>query len=161
MAHTTSRPVLRYLAHALTPGDGGLSDAQLLERFAAGRDEAAFAALVRRHGPAVLGVCLRVLRHRQDAEDAFQAAFLVLARRARAIRKRESLASWLHGVALRVARKARAGNLRRRVWPGAVPDRPAPEESAFLWRDLRPVLDEEIAALPGPYRAAFVLCYLE
>ncbi len=161
MAHGTSRPVLRYLAHALTPGDG-LSDSQLLERFAAGRDEAAFAALVRRHGPAVLGVCLRVLRHRQDAEDAFQAAFLVLARRPRAIRKRESLASWLHGVALRVARKARAGNLRRRVWPGEVPDRPAPEAPpAFLWRDLRPALDEEIARLPPPYRDTFVLCYLE
>jgi TIGR03009 family protein len=159
MAHGTSRPVLRYLAHALSPG--GLSDAELLERFATQGDECAFTALVRRHGPAVLGVCLRVLRHRQDAEDAFQAAFLVLARRARAIRKRESLASWLHGVALRVARKARAGNLRRRVWPGAVPDRPAPEEPAFLWRDLRPVLDEEIAALPVPYRSAFVLCYLE
>jgi RNA polymerase sigma factor (sigma-70 family) len=162
MAHATSKPVLRYIVHALAPADSGLSDAGLLERFAAHGDEAAFAALVRRHGPAVLGVCLRVLRHRQDAEDAFQAAFLVLARRAHAIRKRESVASWLHGVALRVARKARAGNLRRREWPGELPDRPAPEATpAFLWRDLRPVLDEEIGTLPEKYRAAFVLCYLE
>ena len=102
MAHGTSRPVLRYLAHALTPGDG-LSDAELLERFATQRDECAFAALVRRHGAAVLGVCLRVLRHRQDAEDAFQAAFLVLARKAPAIRKSDSVGSWLYGVAFRAA----------------------------------------------------------
>src|SRR5437763_13025202 len=83
------------------PAGGALSDGQLLERFAAARDDAAFEALLWRHGPMVLGVCRRVLRHAQDAEDAFQAAFLVLARRAGAIAKREAVGSWLYKVAYR------------------------------------------------------------
>src|SRR5947209_11338227 len=84
------------------------TDRDLLQRYLERRDEAAFAALVGRHGPMVLGVCQAVLRHRQDAEDAFQATFLVLARKAGSIRRGDRLASWLHGVAYRVARKARA-----------------------------------------------------
>src|SRR2546423_10184395 len=92
-----------------------LDDGQLLERFVQHRDETAFAALVARHGPLVLGVCRRVLRHQQDTEDAFQATFVVLARKARSICKQTSLASWLYKVAYRIALRARAANVRRRL----------------------------------------------
>src|SRR5437868_6056533 len=102
-------------------------DAQLLERFAARRDEAAFAALVRRHGPMVLNVCRSVLHHEQDAEDAFQATFLVLARKADSIRQPEAVAGWLYEVAYHVAVKAQAAAARRRTEerraiPMAAPD---------------------------------------
>src|SRR5690349_21426934 len=93
----------------------GLPDRQLLERYALGRDEAAFGALVRRHGPMVLGVCRRVLRDGHAAEDAFQATFLVLARRAGSLLRPEALGAWLHGVAARVALRARAQAARRRA----------------------------------------------
>ena len=96
---------------------GDLTDGQLLERFVAGRDESAeagFAALVERHGPMVLRVCRQILGDAHDAEDAFQATFLVLARRAGSVRKRESVASWLYGIARRVARRSRADAARRR-----------------------------------------------
>ena len=99
-------PVLRHIRKLVA--EEALPDAELLARFAARRDEAAFAVLVRRHGPMVLGVCRRVLRHAQDAENAFQATFLVLAQKPAAVRKRQALASWLYGVALRVARKAKS-----------------------------------------------------
>src|SRR5947209_13287587 len=104
-------------------GAGASSDAELLHRYAAQRDDAAFAALVERHGPMVLAICRRILRHAQDAEDAFQATFLVLARKAGGIRKRESVASFLYGVASRVARKARARRRRLAPRPGEGPDR--------------------------------------
>src|SRR4051812_7162887 len=100
--------VLRHV-HRLAgaPGLDEPTDAPLLERFAARREEAAFAALVRRYGPLVLGVCRRVLRHQQDAEDAFQATFLILCRKADSIRNGDALGQWLHGVALRTALDAR------------------------------------------------------
>src|SRR5690348_10252348 len=108
--------VLRHLRRAalLTAGEGP-SDAQLLEAFLARRDEAAFEALLRLHGPMVLGVCRRVLRNWHDAEDAFQATFLVLARQAASIRSKQVVASWLFGVAYRTAMKARAMNAKRRA----------------------------------------------
>jgi RNA polymerase sigma factor (sigma-70 family) len=160
MGNTDRSSVTRYL-HRLfgLPRGHDSSDAQLLERFVAEQDEAAFERLVWRHGPTVLGVCRRVLRHEQDAEDAFQATFLVLVRKAGSIGKRQAVGSWLYRVALRVALRARAG---KRAAPRAevvdVPVEPAPGPDRD---DLRPVLDEEVNRLPEKYRAPFVLCYLE
>jgi RNA polymerase sigma factor (sigma-70 family) len=140
-----------------------LSDHQLLERYAGRGDEAAFTALVRRHGPLVLGVCRRVLRDPHAAEDAFQATFLVLARRAGAVSRPEALGPWLHGVAARVALKARAREARRR----AVEHRAAAQAPTTAgpgdpsWQDLRPLLDEAVRELPDKLRTPFVLHYLE
>src|SRR5690349_9356504 len=116
MPPTSLSTVVRQVRKLAAPGDpAAASDAQLLDRFRATGDEAAFAALVRRHGPLVMGVCRRALRHHQDAEDAFQATFLVLARKATAVRKQDSLASWLYGVARRVAGDARRAAARRQA----------------------------------------------
>src|SRR5262249_31318118 len=130
--------------------------------FAAHGTETAFVAILKRHGAMVLRVCRRVLQHEQDAEDAFQATFLVLARRAAAIRKKEALASWLHGVAHRVALNVKRAAARGRAHEeraGAVtswrPDRD------LAWREVQNVLDEEIRRLPEKYRRVFVLCHLE
>jgi RNA polymerase sigma factor (sigma-70 family) len=136
------------------------SDAALVQRFAADRDEAAFAELLRRHGPAVLGVCRRVLRHDQDAEDAFQATFFVLARKAGTIRRTASVGSWLYGVALRIARKARVARERRPMAEIELAN-VAATDLEQSWSDLMPVLDEEIGRLPVKYRLPFVLCHLE
>src|SRR5262249_14430013 len=134
-------------------------DRELLDGFVAGRDEAAFAALVARHGPLVLRVCRRVLRHEQDAEDAFQATFLVLAQHGVAIRKREVLANWLHGVAYRTAMSAKRTAARRRSREARPRERPAAVSPS--WDDVQAVLDEEIHRLPDVFRAAFVLCVLQ
>ena len=147
---------------AISAPGGGLSNGQLLERFAAGREESAFAALLERHGRLVWGVCRHVLRQEQDAEDAFQATFLVLARKASSIRKSESVASWLHGVAYRVSLKARARAAARRA--RALPaEREAPSgpptEAAL--REVQAILDEEVSRLPAKLRAPFVLCCLQ
>jgi RNA polymerase sigma factor (sigma-70 family) len=139
-----------------------LTDGQLLERFLSRREETAFAILVQRHGPMVLGTARRLLADAQDAEDAFQAVFLVLARRAAAIRKRASLASWLHGVARRVALRARAQAAARRGRERQPREmRQADPIDELTWQELRAVLDEEVGALPERCRAAVVLCDLE
>jgi RNA polymerase sigma factor (sigma-70 family) len=144
------------------PSCADVPDPQLLERFLTQRSEAAFAALVRRHGPMVLSVCRRVLHHTQDAEDAFQATFLVLARKAGSIRKRESVGSWLHGVAYRVSRMSKNKETRRRAHQRGMPQQqPADARDDIHWHELRLVLDEELRKLPEKYRAPLVLCYLE
>jgi len=164
MADKSLRILVRRLRHATAPaGDAALSDAQLLERFVVQRDEAAFELLVWRHGTMVLNLCRRLLRHEQDAEDAFQATFLVLARKARSIGKRQACASWLYKVAYRVALAARARSATRVARERSCPDElPAAEVTDdLIWRDLRPVLDEEVNRLPENYRTVFVLCCLE
>jgi RNA polymerase sigma factor (sigma-70 family) len=137
-------------------------DSQLLHEFSARSDEAAFALLVARHGLMVLRVCRRVLNHEQDAEDAFQATFLVLARNARAIRKPEALAGWLHGVAYRTAMKAKRSAARRRNHEAKLREGRTDLKSVSPnWDDVQAVLDVELQALPQHYRTALVLCVLE
>jgi RNA polymerase sigma factor (sigma-70 family) len=152
---------LQRVLEQLRLAGSGLTDGQLLLRFLDGQEEGAFAALVGRHGPMVLGVCRRVLGHAQDAEDAFQAAFLVLARKAASVARREALGAWLYRVAYRAALAARDKACRRRQWERQVDEMPHPEVAPPDADDWRPVLDRELAALPGRYRTALVLCDLE
>ncbi len=159
--------VVRYLRRmARAPARGEPRDRHLLERFVTHREDAAFAALVERHGPMVLGVCQRVLQDGHDAEDAFQATFLVLARKAGAIRRQASVGSWLYGVAYRTSLRAKAQAARRRAREREasgmqpVPTCPAPAAESAR-QDLRPLIDAELALLPEKYRAPLVLCYLE
>lgn len=155
--------VLRYI-HQLgeTPQERQRSDSELLHRFLAERDETAFRHLVHRHGRMVLSVCRQVLRQREDAEDAFQAVFLILARNAASIRKTNALASWLYGVAYRTSLKARAAtNKRRQHEKQAAQSRPMQIEREWAWRELQAVLAEEVARLAAKYRAPFELCCLE
>jgi RNA polymerase sigma factor (sigma-70 family) len=137
------------------------TDGRLLTCFLADRDADAFAALVARHGPMVLGVCRRILRHAHDAEDAFQAVFLVLARRADAVRPREAVAGFLHGVAVRTALQARTMTARRRARVQPTPDVPDVAAPAVSSPDLAEVIDVELARLPEKYRTLVVLCDLE
>ncbi|HKB05670.1 MAG TPA: sigma-70 family RNA polymerase sigma factor [Gemmataceae bacterium] len=161
MDNRKAEGVLHGLRRLADPETSQWTDGQLLARFATHRDEGAFAALLQRHSSLVYGVCRNVLRHEQDAEDAFQATFLVLARRAGAIREQKALGSWLYRVAYRVAMKSRAASHRRRRWeaeaarPGE--DRPVGD---LAWRELQGMLDEELNRLPEKYRAPFVLCCL-
>jgi RNA polymerase sigma factor (sigma-70 family) len=163
VAHAQLHTVLGHIRRLAAPqATGCLTDAQLLERFLLRHDQAAFAALVKRHGPLVQKVCWRVLHHAQDVEDAFQATFLVLARNAASIRKPETLACWLHGAgyrtALRVKRDAGRRRHHEREAPRVSHSQP-PLDAA--WRELQAILDEEIANLPEKYRVVFVLCCLE
>src|SRR5262245_52751331 len=139
--------------------DAGMSDGALLERYLAQRDDAAFTALVRRHGPMVLGVCRRVLRDAHDADDAFQATFLVLVRKAQTVFPRERVGPWLYGVAYRTSLKAKAMSLRRRAKQKVLHDLPSPPRSADA--DWLAALDQEIHRLPDKYRLPVVLCDLE
>ena len=154
--------VLRHLRQlALPSGGGNLTDGQLLERFIATHDEAAFEAILRRHGPMVMGVCRRLLPCVQDAEDAFQATFLVLVHKAASVAAREAVGSWLYGIAYRTACKARVAAARRRAKERLMARPEAQPEADDLWRQLRPLIDQELGRLPEKYRAPIVLCDLE
>jgi RNA polymerase sigma factor (sigma-70 family) len=158
MATKSMTCVIRHLRRVVLLGDGGgLTDGQLLESFLARREDAAFEALVRRHGPMVLSVCRRVLRHTQDAEDAFQATFLVLVRKAHSIQPRELVGNWLYGVAYRTALKARTSTARRRARERQVWEMPQPEVRQETGGDWRPLLDRELNRLPDKYRTLIVL----
>jgi RNA polymerase sigma factor (sigma-70 family) len=162
MATAQFGTLLRHIHHlAAGRGDEPRTDRQLLEDFITRRDEAAFAALLARHGPMVLRVCRGVLHHEQDAEDAFQATFLVLARKAESIRKRASLAEWLHGVAYRTAREASRRISRRRRHEARLQQFTRRTAHSLPWDDVQAVLDEEIQRLPTGFRMVFVLCILE
>ncbi len=154
--------VARHLRALAAGSDASPADAELLARFARLGDEAAFAALLTRHGPMVLRLCRRLLLSPEDAEDAFQATFLVLARKAASVRKGAAVASWLYGVAARTARKLRAArSAQARVGP-LTDDVPAtaPRDEP-LWREVRAALDEELLRLPDRYRGPLLLCYAE
>ncbi|HYV37798.1 MAG TPA: sigma-70 family RNA polymerase sigma factor [Gemmataceae bacterium] len=139
-----------------------LTDGQLLGRFQVRGDQEAFAVLVQRHGPMVLGVCRRVLRDDHDTEDAFQAAFVVLARKARSIAKQDSVASWLYKVAYRIALRLRSAKVRRREQEQlTLPKETDSGLADVVRRELRQVLDEEVHRLPEKYRAPILLCYLQ
>ena len=163
MAASRQQPTvehLRRLVSALT-GDRR-SDRELLDAFASRHDEGAFSTLVSRHGRLVLAACRRILRNEQDAEDAFQATFLVLARKAGAVRWQEFVGSWLYHVAVRVSMKLRSQRMRRRTQPlescAAEPPAPTAPPSA---QDFQTMLDEELHELPARYHAPLVLCYLQ
>jgi RNA polymerase sigma factor (sigma-70 family) len=163
MATNQLKQVVHTLREATAPQDrAGLTDGQLLEIYVTSREESAFAALVRRHGPMVWGVCRRVLGGHQDAEDAFQATFLVLVRRAAAVSPRDLVASWLYGVAHQTALKARATTAKRRGREKQVTAMPEP---AIHARDVRhdqeAMLDQELSRLPDKYRSVIILCDLE
>jgi RNA polymerase sigma factor (sigma-70 family) len=154
-----NRVIQRLREAAALNGAGGLADADLLDLFLLRRDEAAFAELVRRHGPMVLGVCRRVLRNADDADDAFQATFLILVRRAASVRPRCQVGAWLHGVAYRTALEARRAAAKRVLKEASAMPRTEPPED--VWAELRPVLDRELARLPEKYRVPLLACDLE
>jgi RNA polymerase sigma factor (sigma-70 family) len=160
----------RLIRHESTSPAAELSDEILLERFLTGErleSQEAFQALVVRHGPMVLGICRHVLNQDHDAEDAFQATFLVLARKGGSIRNRKVLSGWLHEVAYRIAVKSRASTVRRRtlerqgiaMLPPAV--EPNNQDEKAGWNELRPVLHEEVNRLPEKYRIPVILSYME
>jgi RNA polymerase sigma factor (sigma-70 family) len=163
MPGTRASRLFRRLHSALPgPASGDDTDAHLLERYVASRDAQSFAAIVQRHGPLVWGVCRRLLADHRDAEDAFQATFLVLVRRAASVVPRQMVGNWLHGVARRTALKGRALAARRRKRECQVIDMPEREASPpEAWADVRAVIDEELTHLPGRYRAVVLLCDLD
>src|SRR5262245_55824444 len=162
MAKAVSSPILQ-LIRRLVEDEGvrQLSDQDLLQQFSDHRDEAAFGTLLRRHGPMVLDVCRGVFGNEADAEDAFQATFLVLACKAASIQKRASVGSWLHGVAYRTALKARAQSATRQKNEARSPPRTTSEPDDLTWREMQEILHEELTGLAERYRVPLVACYLE
>jgi RNA polymerase sigma factor (sigma-70 family) len=162
MTNASSDPILRLLRGLVEDErTKGLSDEDLLRGFTSTRDEGCFLALLRRHGPMVQGVCRAVLPNEADAEDAFQATFLVLAKKAASVRTPGSVSAWLHGVAYRTASRARVDLARRRKHEArATPPEAAPTEE-LTWREVQCVLHEEIARLAEGYRTPLILCYLQ
>src|SRR5262249_30656537 len=154
--------VQRLRRTVLLPDGAGLTDGQLLSRYIELRDEDAFAVLVRRHGPMVWGVCRRLLPTHHDAEDAFQATFLVLVRKAATVVPREIVANWLYGVAHMTAHRLKVSAAKGRRREKQVAELPEPAVAEpDLWPDLPPLLDQELSRLPDKYRVAVVLCDLE
>src|SRR5262245_30783040 len=162
MAKTAYSAILQFIRRiSVDPRMRVSPDQELLQRLPGEQDEAAFEAILRQHGPIVLDVCRGVLANEADAEDAFQATFLVLARKAASIRKAATLASWLHGVAYRTALKARAESAQRRKHEAHVPERPASGPDSLTWTEVRGVLHEELNRLSERHRRPLVLCYLQ
>jgi cytochrome c peroxidase len=162
MAKAVSSPILQLIRRLVEDESvQQLSDQHLLRQFSDHRDEAAFGTLLRRHGPMVLDVCRGVFGNEADAEDAFQATFLALARKAASIRKTASVGSWLHGVAYRTALKARAQSATRQKNEARAPTRTISEPDDLTWREMREILHQELTGLAERYRVPLVACYLE
>ncbi len=162
MSATRSGSAVTELGRLFRRGTLPSGDGALLECFLTEGDESAFEAIVARHGSMVLGVCRRMLSDPHDADDAFQATFLVLVKKARQLRDGDRLGPWLYGVAIRVATKARAKVARRRGSDGALPDDlPCPDDAGADWHDVRPILDAELLRLAPKLRDILVLCLLE
>jgi RNA polymerase sigma factor (sigma-70 family) len=162
MSKAASHPILRVILQAVEdPRVREASDWDLLRRFSDRREATAFHALLRRHGPMVFDVCRGVLGNEANAEDAFQATFLILARKAKSIRKAASVGSWLHSVAYRTALQARSQEATRKKCEAQASARHRSESDDLTWREVRTTLHEELIRLPERYRVALVLCYLE
>jgi RNA polymerase sigma-70 factor (ECF subfamily) len=163
MSNSQTNTVLRYIRTLpVTEQACNLTDRELMEHFKDRNEEDAFAGLVCRHGPMVLNLCQRILQNEHDAEDAFQATFLVLSRKATSLPPRESLCGWLHSVAGRIAQKAKVAAARRRKNEGLVPEKPVGDPLAQMsLQEARKILDAELARLPDKFRAPLILCYLE
>lgn len=160
MAEHPLGEAVRQILRSLTPQSGD-TDAQLLTRFAQRGEEKAFEILLQRHGPMVWRTCRRVARQAADADDAFQATFLVLCRKVGSISKRESLGGWLHRVAYRIALKANSRSAHPMLDEQRLPARDSDPADALMHSELRPLLDEALSRLPEKYRVPLVLCYLE
>src|SRR5262245_45713394 len=160
MSKTVSSPILQWIRQVVEDQSvRQLTDRHLLQQFSDQRDEAAYGTLLRRHGPMVLDVCRSVLGNEADAEDAFQATFLILARKAASIRKTGSVGNWLHGVAYRTALKARSQLSARQKNEAHAPARTISEPDDLTWREARQVLHEELTGLAERYRVPLVACY--
>lgn len=162
MSQVAFGKTIQHMLRVMSSDLPGVTDGDLLTRYLDAQDMKAYEALVRRHGPMVWGVCRRLLQSPQDAEDAFQATFLVLVRKARSVVPRSMVGNWLHGVARQTAVRIRAMAAKRSGRERQVTEIPDPAVAQKdIWSDLQPVLDHELSRLPGKYRAVVVLCYLE